>query len=106
MEIQPNFLTVLKQYLDTLQWPVIAGIGIAGAWKARGIWQDYCARADRAEERDIRTAQTIETLATNHLPHLQTAIELLAARVDNNTEAVKEMHGDIKLAIATRPRHE
>jgi hypothetical protein len=96
--MQPTFLTILKQYLDTLQWPVIAIMGITGAWKARGIWQDYCLRADRAEARDIKTAETIELLATNHIPHLQMAIE-------TNTAAVKEMQGDIKLAIATRPHH-
>ena len=101
----PTFLNVLKQYLDTLQWPVIAIMCVTATWKARGIWQDYCARADRAEARDIKTSETIETLATNHIPHLQTAIESLAARVDNNTSAVKDMHGDIKLAIATRPHH-
>ena len=103
--MQATFLTVLKQYLDTLQWPVIAIMGITITWKARGIWQDYCLRADRAEARDIETAETIKLLATNHLPHLEAAIDKLADRVDNNTEAVKEMHGDIKLAIATRPHH-
>jgi hypothetical protein len=103
--MQPTFLTVLKQYLDTLQWPVIALMCFTGAWKARGIWQDYTLRADRAEARDIKTAETIELLATNHLPHLQMAMEALADRVDNNTSAVKEMNGDIKLAIATRPHH-
>jgi hypothetical protein len=101
----PSFLAVLKQYLDTLQWPVIAGLCATAAWKGRGILQDYNARADRAEARDIKTAETIELLSTNHLPHLQSSIENLAGRVDINTSAVKEMHGDIKLAIATRPHH-
>jgi hypothetical protein len=103
--MQPTFLTVLKQYLDTLQWPVIALMCFTAAWKGRGIWQDYTLRADRAEARDIATSETIEKLANNHLPHLEAAIDKLAARVDNNTEAIKEMHGDIKLAIATRPHH-
>lgn len=102
---QPTFLTILKQYLDTLQWPVIAVMCFTVAWKGRGFWQDYTARSDRAEARDIKTAETIEALATNHIPHLQAAMEALASHVDFNTDAVKEMHGDIKLAIATRPRH-
>lgn len=66
-----NFLTWILSHLSVIGWPAI-GIFI---WKTSSKVKAYSDRFSKAEE-------TIELLATNHLPHIQTELEKLNNGID------------------------
>lgn len=66
-----NFFTWLNNHLNLIAWPALLGI----AWKISAKIKGYSDRFSKSEE-------TIELLATNHLPHIQAELEKINSGLD------------------------
>ncbi len=64
------------------------------AWKASSRFQKFTSGVTAAEQLTKRSGETIEKVATNHLPHIEEAINNLSADVQEmKTDIVSELKG-------------
>jgi hypothetical protein len=72
-----KFFAWLSDHFALIAWPTVCVF----IWKLRGVLIDYRDRFKKAEE-------TVELLATNHLPHLQVELEKINEGVRDLKEGV------------------
>lgn len=68
-----NLFAWLSDHIQLIGWPTL----IAIAWKTSAKVTKAVARFRNAEEELSNTQDTVNTVATNHLPHLQLELEKL-----------------------------
>lgn len=80
-----HFVTQLTFIFGLLREISIIGVIIGTAWKARGIWDDakqffnrFSTHMTTMEEFATNSQHTLDSLAANHLAHIETSLATLA----------------------------
>jgi hypothetical protein len=90
-----KFFAWISDHLQLIAWPTVCVF----IWKLRGVLVEYRDRFKKAET-------TVELLATNHLPHLQTELEKINGGIkdgfDRMSDGFTAMRQDLIILLNNR----
>lgn len=78
----------LLSHFGLIAWPAV----VAGAWKLSSILKGYRDRAEKVES-------TVELIATNHLPHIQSELEKVNTSLDGGFQRIADGLTHLLLAM-------
>lgn len=86
-----EFLDVLSHIKDgaiTTTCLSFFGVGIRLMWKASGAINDAKNEWKEVKDAILASKDVVQTIATNHLPHIQEAVEVIGTSSERQTAAI------------------
>lgn len=88
----------LLAHFNYIAWPAV----VVASWRVSSVLKGYKDRFGANEATINATKETIEKIATNHLPHMQAELEKINTALDTGFDRLADRLGDLYTVMSNK----